>query len=80
MSVDEKSQLPALNRTQKSLPMFPGRLSTMTHDDDCNGTTRLFALMNVADGSVDKVASALQALIHPLLDDTLHENPGTVPS
>ena len=52
LSVDEKSQIQALNRTQKSLPMFPGRLKTMTHDYKRNGTTTLFAAMNVADGTV----------------------------
>ena len=52
LSVDEKSQIQALNRTQKSLPMFPGRLQTMTHDYKRNGTTTLFAAMNVADGTV----------------------------
>lgn len=52
LSVDEKSQIQALNRTQKSLPMFPGRLQTMTHDYKRNGTTTLFAAINVADGTV----------------------------
>ncbi len=52
LSVDEKSQIQALNRTQKSLPMFPGRLGTLTHDYKRNGTTTLFAAMNIADGSV----------------------------
>lgn len=52
LSVDEKSQIQALDRTQKSLPMFPGRLGTMTHDYKRNGTTTLFAAMSVADGTV----------------------------
>jgi transposase len=52
LSVDEKSQIQALNRTQKSLPLFPGRLQTLTHDYKRNGTTTLFAAMNVADGTV----------------------------
>ncbi len=52
LSVDEKSQIQALNRTQKSLPLFPGRLGTMTHDYKRNGTTTLFAALNVADGTV----------------------------
>ena len=52
LSVDEKSQIQALNRTQKSLPMFPGRLGTLTHDYKRNGTTTLFAALNVLDGSV----------------------------
>jgi transposase len=49
---DEKSQIQALDRTQKSLPMFPGRLKTMTHDYKRNGTTTLFAALNVFDGKV----------------------------
>ena len=52
LSVDEKSQIQALNRTQKSLPMFPGRLGTLTHDYQRNGTTTLFAALNVTDGTV----------------------------
>jgi transposase len=42
-SVDEKTRIQALDRTQKSLPMFPGRLKTLTHDYKRNGTTTLFA-------------------------------------
>jgi transposase len=52
LSVDEKSQIQALDRTQKSLPMFPGRLGTLTHDYQRHGTTTLFAALNVADGTV----------------------------
>ena len=52
LSVDEKSQIQALNRTQKSLPMFPGRLGTLTHDYKRNGTTTLFAALNIADGQL----------------------------
>ena len=52
LSVDEKSQIQALDRTQKSLPMFPGRLGTMTHDYKRNGTTSLFAALNVLDGTI----------------------------
>jgi len=51
-SVDEKSQIQALDRTQKSLPIFKGRAGTMTHDYKRNGTTTLFAAMNTADGTV----------------------------
>jgi len=50
--VDEKSQIQALDRTQKSLPLFPGRCGTMTHDYKRNGTTTLFAALNVAEGLV----------------------------
>lgn len=52
LSCDEKSQIQALDRTQKSLPIYPGRLGTMTHDYKRNGTTTLFAAINVADGVV----------------------------
>ena len=52
LCVDEKSQIQALDRTQKSLPIYPGRLKTMTHDYKRNGTTTLFAALDVADGIV----------------------------
>ena len=52
LCVDEKSQIQALNRTQASLPMKKGRAGTMTHDYKRNGTTTLFAALNVATGAV----------------------------
>lgn len=52
LSCDEKSQIQALDRTQKSLPMFPGRLKTMTHDYRRNGTTTLFAAIELAEGKI----------------------------
>ena len=52
LSVDEQSQIQALDRTQPSLPMKKGRAGTMTHDYIRNGTTTLFAAMNVLDGTV----------------------------
>ena len=52
LSCDEKSQIQALDRTQKSLPLFPGRLQTIPHDYKRNGTTTLFAAISVADGLV----------------------------
>jgi transposase len=52
LSIDEKSQIQALDRTQPGLPMKPGRLGTMTHDYKRNGTTTLFASFNVLDGTV----------------------------
>jgi transposase len=52
LSVDEKSQIQALDRTQPGLPMKPGRLGTMTHDYKRHGTTTLFAALNVLDGTV----------------------------
>lgn len=51
-SFDEKTQCQALDRTQPSLPMRPGRAGTMTHDYKRNGTTDLFAAMNLATGEV----------------------------
>ena len=52
LSVDEKSQIQAGDRTQPGLPLKPGRCGTMTHDYKRNGTTTLFAAMNVLDGTV----------------------------
>lgn len=49
---DEKSQVQALDRTQPGLPLKKGRAQTMTHDYKRNGTTTLFAALNVLDGSV----------------------------
>jgi hypothetical protein len=52
LSVDEKSQIQALDRTQPGLPMKPGRAGTMTHDYKRYGTTTLFAALNILDGTV----------------------------
>src|ERR1700722_13875504 len=52
LSVDEKSQIQALDRTQPGLPMKPGRAGTMTHDYKRHGTTTLFAALNMLDGTV----------------------------
>ena len=52
LSVDEKSQIQALDRTQPSLPMKRGRAETVTHDYKRNGTTTLFAALNTLDGRV----------------------------
>jgi transposase len=51
-SFDEKTQCQALDRTQPSLPLKPGRAGTMTHDYKRNGTVDLFAAMNIATGEV----------------------------
>jgi transposase len=51
-SFDEKTQCQALDRTQPSLPMRPGRAGTMTHDYKRNGTIDLFAALNIATGEV----------------------------
>jgi transposase len=52
LSVDEKSQIQALDRTQPGLPLKKGRCQTRTHDYKRNGTTTLFAALNVANGEV----------------------------
>ncbi len=52
VSIDEKSQIQALDRTQPGLPLKRGRCGTMTHDYIRNGTTTLFAALNVLDGTV----------------------------
>ena len=52
LSIDEKSQIRALDRTQPGLPLKPGKCATMTHDYKRNGTTTLFAALNVLDGTV----------------------------
>jgi transposase len=51
-SFDEKTQVQALDRTQPSLPLKPGRARTMTHDYKRNGTVDLFAALNVGTGEV----------------------------
>jgi transposase len=52
LCVDEKSQIQALDRTQPGLPMKNGRCGTMTHDYKRNGTTTLFAALNLLNGKV----------------------------
>ncbi len=52
LCMDEKSQIQALDRTQPSLPLKPGRAGTMTHDYKRNGTTTLFAALDVLSGRV----------------------------
>jgi len=50
LCVDEKSQIQALDRTQPSLPIYPGKCATMTHDYKRNGTTTLFAALDMLEG------------------------------
>ena len=52
LSIDEKSQVQALDRTQPLSPMTPGPAETRTHDSVRNGTTSLFAALNTATGQV----------------------------
>ena len=52
LSMDEKSQIQALDRTQPGLPLKKGRCGTMTHDFKRHGTTTLFAALSMLDGKV----------------------------
>jgi len=52
LSVDEKTQIQALDRTQPGLPLKRGRCGTMTHDYERHGTTTLFAALDVLEGKV----------------------------
>jgi transposase len=52
LSVDEKSQIQALERTQKALPMKPGQPATQSHDYKRNGTTTLFAALDAKTGKI----------------------------
>jgi len=52
LSVDEKSQIQALDRTQPILPLRPGLPARQTHDYTRHGTTTLFAALNVLEGHV----------------------------
>jgi transposase len=52
LSIDEKSQIQALDRTQPGLPLKPGKCGTMTHDYKRHGTTTLFAALDILDGTV----------------------------
>jgi len=52
LSIDEKSQIQALDRTQPGLPMKKGRAATLTHDYKRHGTTTLFAALDVLKGKV----------------------------
>ncbi len=55
LSIDEKSQIQALDRTQPSLPMKKGRCGSVTHDYIRHGTTTLFAAVNVLGGKVKRL-------------------------
>ena len=81
LSVDEKSQIQALDRTQPGLPMKKGRAGTMTHDYKRNGTTTLFAALNVLEGKV--IGRCMQRHRHQefigFLNTIDAELPGTKP-
>src|SRR5206468_8661300 len=77
LSLDEKSQIQALDRTQPGLPIKPGRLGTMTHDYKRNGTTTLFAALNVLDGTV--IGQCMQRHRHQEFIRFLNQIEATVP-
>jgi transposase len=78
LSIDEKSQIQALDRTQPGLPMKKGRCGTMTHDYRRHGTTTLFAALNVLDGSV--LGRCMQRHRHQEFIRFLNEIERTVPA
>ncbi|MGH2435413.1 MAG: IS630 family transposase [bacterium] len=81
LCVDEKSQIQALDRTQPGLPLKKGRCGTMTHDYKRNGTTTLFAALEVLEGRV--VGQCYERHRHQeflkFLRQLDHEFPGAVP-
>ena len=62
LSIDEKSQIQTLDRTQPGLPMKKGRCATMTHDYKRNGTTTLFAAFDIERGDFSGAIEALAPL------------------
>lgn len=78
LSIDEKSQIQALDRTQPGLPIKPGRCGTMTHDYKRHGTTTLFAALNVLDGSV--IGRCMQQHRHEEFIRFLNDVERTVPA
>lgn len=81
LCVDEKSQIQALDRTQPGLPLKKGRCGTMTHDYKRNGTTTLFAALEILEGRV--VGQCYERHRHQefvkFLRTLDHEFPGPVP-
>jgi transposase len=62
LSVDEKTQIQALDRTQPGLPLCPGRIGSRTHDYKRHGTTSLYAAFNILTGRIiGKVAARTRA-------------------
>jgi transposase len=78
LSIDEKSQIQALDRTQPGLPMKKGRAGTMTHDYIRHGTTTLFAALNVLDGTV--IGRNMQRHRHQEFIRFLNQVEATVPA
>ena len=78
LSIDEKSQIQALDRTQPGLPMKKGRCATMTHDYKRNGTTTLFAALDVLEGKV--IGRCMQRHRHQEFIRFLNAVEGKVPA
>ena len=75
--MDEKSQIQGLDRTQPGLPPKKGRCGTMTHDNKRNGTTTLFAALNLLEGSV--IGRGMQRHTHQEFIRFLNAIENTVP-
>src|SRR6266852_3078714 len=73
LSIDEKSQIQALDRTQPGLPMKKGRCATMTHDYKRHGTTTLFAALDILEGTV--IGRCMQRHKHPRVRAWLARHP-----
>jgi hypothetical protein len=71
LSVFEKSQIQALDRTQQALPMKKGRAGTLTHDYKRHGTTTLFAAPDVLEGEVIYAACSVIAIRSSSASSTL---------
>jgi transposase len=78
LSVDEKSQIQALDRTQPGLPLKPGKAGTMTHDYKRHGTTTLFAALDVLEGTV--IGCCMQRHRHQEFIRFLNRVEATVPA
>jgi transposase len=78
LSVDEKSQIQALDRTQPGLPLKPGKAGTMTHDYQRHGTTTLFAALDVLEGTV--ISRCMQRHRHQEFLRFLNAIEGAVPA
>lgn len=78
LSVDEKSQIQALARTQDPLPMKPGQPTTRTHDYKRHGTTTLFAALDVLEGKV--IGRCMQRHRHQEFIRFLNAVEATVPT
>ena len=66
LSIDEKSQIQALDRTQPGLPLKPGRCGTMTHDYKRHGTTTLFAALDVLEGKIVNSLPTVTPISRPI--------------